>query len=1313
MNIPVDFYMETSEMDSIKDRERLMVTSSPSYLVQLFKTKIRQSPIDWKSGVILKLYLQSRKNNEFTGIYSFRYSKMLELEEIFEDPFENHDDVLISEASGALRLQYRDYTIDIDAVAIQLEMVVKRFDWPLASRNDYIRLLLTDSKGRTDVTTNTANELVDCMSIYIDDPKVNIMYYVSMNDLALVDKASLKELRASGTSTVFRRSSTTYTLESCSSISIDSDAIQDWKEEPLRENMSFRVFTATKTTPKDPESIKIQDEALERSFTGELSLKGFFAEERLLEFVNFYFNIYKNNTSIYAPLTSVCQSSGTGKSRLCVNLLHRFPGLYFVFREPGSSGYPKSHFWSGMLETYRNGENESTDALVDNFIFALSKFVESAITAMRVMFASNANKEDTKNENQEEKDNKRRQEVFAQWAKRQVDGSTPEVSLGEGKVGTDINKYISSMAENIKSFCKEINFNGPFLLLFDEADQFIYKKSASIGFTIIRRAIHILGPVVPIFAVAISTKAEFHTFHKTVTDASMRHPNKNTLLPPFILAQNWDSIWLDPRLAEAFPSRKGKFDLTQIPVNSRVLLNKRYGQLLLTLGRPIWSSVLAADAVPLAVAKLKNGSWDTGESILAIWMLRAGLSISPIPEISNALLKNIMGYVLWGSELNKPLYLIYPSDPVVALAAREILSSHPANLQKLFADLVKYMNLQVVDCGRLGESICAQTLLLAMDAAVAVQNVEFDVNISGLHELNEPQLAMYDALKDKTKVATVGSTGGPSEETKAVEVEATTTTEGVSSKSFSAGTQEGVAAESTANVKGESESKSKGEGEGGGGGKGGIKGKDKGKVPTPTPASFQAAVPKLVRVRDFLKALYSTSKDVDFEKYVPKVILDGYVNFTHFVPLQTNYADSKMGQKVDEETKWSSQKFFIDPLFLRNALLRGCAYMMPPGHSGVDAIIPVLVETEAFASSRGVGEEETGAGHGDLYCYTYISIQMKTGSNAITKACVRAEVAKSLPDFHFRVCICHAEAKAHCKECQLRNSTLYQKVLKEHLMLYMCIGYEADEIEKVEGMSRDVNVAASAAQPSSSSNPQPPASATNVDAEDFVPTEGFSGALKRLYPLAFYAKEAEVQEVAKTRSRPQPAGEDAPQKRTPELYLKCPDVPERKMCCLASFGSHVYKPLCNDQSVFDSINILLTQSRNIFKVLSQKDEQEYLDNVRGLPELYLQASDMYRHAHSLEALPYQSTFTIRTLHNLKQTIEGIGQKASTSPGKQDNAALTDAAKNPEMQTAIENSEMSMDTSYTQSSSSRKRTHEGGEESKPAGKIYKTASHSEE
>lgn len=56
-----------------------------------------------------------------------------------------------------------------------------------------------------------------------------------------------------------------------------------------------------------------------------------------------------NWTSYLAPIVSLCQSSGAGKSKMSVELLKRRPGHYIVFREKDQTGYPKANATSELL----------------------------------------------------------------------------------------------------------------------------------------------------------------------------------------------------------------------------------------------------------------------------------------------------------------------------------------------------------------------------------------------------------------------------------------------------------------------------------------------------------------------------------------------------------------------------------------------------------------------------------------------------------------------------------------------------------------------------------------------------------------------------------------------------------------------------------------------------------------------------------------------------------------------------------------------------------------------------------------------------
>ncbi len=137
MDILVKLYMKTSVLNFISVEDEVTVSSNPSNLLQLFESTItnrKMCPIDWASGVILKIYFKTRKKNEFVGNNNFSYSKVLQLNEIFEDPFVNHDDVAIFESSeesttpgeqidaaSTNALQDSEMQMDIDAIVMSMD----------------------------------------------------------------------------------------------------------------------------------------------------------------------------------------------------------------------------------------------------------------------------------------------------------------------------------------------------------------------------------------------------------------------------------------------------------------------------------------------------------------------------------------------------------------------------------------------------------------------------------------------------------------------------------------------------------------------------------------------------------------------------------------------------------------------------------------------------------------------------------------------------------------------------------------------------------------------------------------------------------------------------------------------------------------------------------------------------------------------------------------------------------------------------------------------------------------------------------------
>ena len=79
-----------------------------------------------------------------------------------------------------------------------------------------------------------------------------------------------------------------------------------------------------------------------KSFFSELKGKGFNERDRLISHVRCCHLIYKGTGNhIFAPIINVCQSSGSGKSRLASELMRFMPSAYVVLRKSGESGYPQ------------------------------------------------------------------------------------------------------------------------------------------------------------------------------------------------------------------------------------------------------------------------------------------------------------------------------------------------------------------------------------------------------------------------------------------------------------------------------------------------------------------------------------------------------------------------------------------------------------------------------------------------------------------------------------------------------------------------------------------------------------------------------------------------------------------------------------------------------------------------------------------------------------------------------------------------------------------------------------------------------------
>lgn len=87
-------------------------------------------------------------------------------------------------------------------------------------------------------------------------------------------------------------------------------------------------------------------------------------------------------------------------------------------------------------------------------------------------------------------------------------------------------------------------------------------------------------------------------------------------LPPLILTGNWDIFYKE-------------LELDQLQVDNDLLMNVKTMLLLLTFGRPLWSSINIADLMNIVQTKLKNGeNLDPNISLskMANWCKSYGLT---------------------------------------------------------------------------------------------------------------------------------------------------------------------------------------------------------------------------------------------------------------------------------------------------------------------------------------------------------------------------------------------------------------------------------------------------------------------------------------------------------------------------------------------------------------------------------------------------------------------------------------------------------------------------------------------------------------
>ena len=92
------------------------------------------------------------------------------------------------------------------------------------------------------------------------------------------------------------------------------------------------------------DNVTVPDSRIKLAFKSKLDQKGLIEKERLINYIKLVDNLTNTTQGhFYIPLINVCQSSGSGKSKIATELMKDFPAAYFALREESDKySYPSS-----------------------------------------------------------------------------------------------------------------------------------------------------------------------------------------------------------------------------------------------------------------------------------------------------------------------------------------------------------------------------------------------------------------------------------------------------------------------------------------------------------------------------------------------------------------------------------------------------------------------------------------------------------------------------------------------------------------------------------------------------------------------------------------------------------------------------------------------------------------------------------------------------------------------------------------------------------------------------------------------------------
>ena len=769
--------------------------------------------------------------------------------------------------------------------------------------------------------------------------------------------------------------------------------------------MYFSVPTSPATSDSNnnsnlPVSSQNAVTALDHSFAHGLTKVGLRFNELLRWLISDKFNLWFNNyesSKIMGPIINLCQSSGSGKSKMAFELTQQGPGFFVVLRhENETNAFPSANNLSKLLvEIIKDPSAEPSSVLINTPI----KSTKSGkcldwITRIVVSYFEqllNFGKELVSHVNPDRQDIDYKD--ICKKAFRSVRANVNqdfelidenvllmycrnfELITTEKFEELTVNTFArllymvlqepskllnASSSIQMKKFASEVDktiSQFPFTFVLDESNLLndkIYrvkiKKSNSseedstTGFQVFRRAISYFMKRTQIVVLTLGTKSDVTDLNPALYPSD-RDSALTKLIPPIILSGNSDIF--------------EKYNIVPFDPTHESLQNPITYKELVSYGHALWSSHLFGGMVGFAMRKLKNGDLDDYNMIPSVWMVRTGIKAEPTNLFAKDLVASRMATLF---DLNPKLTefsVSYPSEPLLAMAARKLCDTQnfapetePGkfdNQELLFTGLYNKMNAVLVDRGDYAENFAAMTLLRAIDkspnrACKFSNETEYK---AGLEEMILECEELEELWKKKNYL---------------------------------------------------------------------LEPENNNDLPTTQFPDYHVTT-----VGDFLATLFKGKAENEWQfeglevkgklelelennlNKLPEIARSGIINASHFVKLsRTSGIDSEKvnPSQLPLANDYVSDKYrnVIDRSLLRLGLRRQCGFLLPDRYFGIDAIIPVCLNKKTTKHNRPI--------------YSFIGVQVKTVASVKSE-----ELDNMFARFHFVTCPKKGEDDHNSETC--------------------------------------------------------------------------------------------------------------------------------------------------------------------------------------------------------------------------------------------------------------------------------------------------------